>query len=561
MAQGRRRGQVLLHQALVEGKYKRVFSIGTKAITTYNPNTHEVTNQWCYNEFVGIAPSPKASNEFIITMKKGRKTQQMTFSTEFRPEVLTRTLMFSPLFCEQPRNETDKRFDAAKFHWDEAKVKVLLVVRRYCVSQVDITGHTLTDYKYKDIEYMAKVADHPGAFVVAAGGFGRLHMFLTEQRDDVMKAIILASRSNIGYEIAVHRDLITQHDFLERRLGKYSDDDSITSLTEFKVQKHTPRYLEPAPRILALSENCIIERDPSTYIVVTIRPLSEVFALIRYTNDPQRFSIEYVNGIVRKYSATERDALLCSILDGVRASGNRDICVKMTRTNRGQRLGPLHLPVEEEVESQYLKYLVNTPPSVQFHEAVEKFNSNVAYSGLKHAVSSEGIFSENKEKLINGSLTALLMKEGDQNSLPNDRLEEQFHALRRLVASKAGYEAFTSLTNFREIVGKKVVRALRRKDDGISHACVDFLCALMQPMHDNYDLRQEQMNKSSLLSSKPFLEMVLEPLKTHVQLGTGALVVSSILDFFTFAVCPPYSETTEAEKFDMVLELISVLIY
>ncbi|CAI8045156.1 DnaJ homolog subfamily C member 13 [Geodia barretti] len=157
-------------------RYKRVFSIGTKAITTYNPNTHEVTNQWCYNEFVGIAPSPKASNEFIITMKKGRKTQQMTYSTEFRPEVLTRTLMFSPLFCEKPRNETDKRFDAAKFHWDEAKVKVLLVVRRYGVSQVDITGHTLTDYKYKDIEYMAKVADHPGAFVVAAGGFGRLQL-------------------------------------------------------------------------------------------------------------------------------------------------------------------------------------------------------------------------------------------------------------------------------------------------------------------------------------------------------------------------------------------------
>lgn len=57
-----------------------------------------------------------------------------------------------------------------------------------------------------------------------------------------------------------------------------------------------------------------------------------------------------------------RDALLCTILDGVRASGNRDICVKMNRTNRGLRLGPLHLPVEEEVESQYLKYLVNTPP-------------------------------------------------------------------------------------------------------------------------------------------------------------------------------------------------------
>ena len=153
-----------------------------------------------------------------------------------------------------------------------------------------------------------------------------------------------------------------------------------------------------------------------------------MFALIRYSDDPQRFSIEYVNNVVRKYSAAERlvivasslllsshmsltlythiqhththththdmntrcvymyvphsvthsvthsltsvsplspvrDALLCSILDGVRASGNRDICVKMTRTNRGQRLGPLHLPMEEEVESQYLKVLVNTPSS------------------------------------------------------------------------------------------------------------------------------------------------------------------------------------------------------
>ncbi|CAI8058531.1 DnaJ homolog subfamily C member 13, partial [Geodia barretti] len=46
---------------------------------------------------------------------------------------------------------------------------------------------------------------------------------------------------------------------------------------------------------------------------------------------------------------------------------------------------------------------------------------------------------------------------------------------------------------------------------------------------------------------------------TRGRVGGVGLVVSSILDFFTFAVCPPYSETTEAEKFDMVLELISGL--
>ena len=75
---------------------------------------------------------------------------------------------------------------------------------------------------------------------------------------------------------------------------------------------------------------------------------------------------------------------------------------------------------------------------------------------------------------------------------------------------------YLHIHSFREIVGKKVVKALKRKDDGISHACIDFLCALMQPMHDNFDLRQEQMNKRSLLSSKGFLELLLEPLKQHV---------------------------------------------
>jgi len=55
------------------------------------------------------------------------------------------------------------------------------------------------------------------------------------------------------------------------------------------------------------------------------------------------------------------------------------------------------------------------------------------------------LFAENKEKLINATLSALLDREGDQTSLPAEELEDQFHAIRRLVASKAGFGAFISL--------------------------------------------------------------------------------------------------------------------
>ena len=41
-------------------------------------------------------------------------------------------------------------------------------------------------------------------------------------------------------------------------------------------------------------------------------------------------------------------------------------------------------------------------------------------------------------------------------------MEQQFHALRRLVASKAGFAGFTNLPGFREKVGTSVIRPLEK---------------------------------------------------------------------------------------------------
>ncbi len=96
------------------------------------------------------------------------------------------------------------------------------------------------------------------------------------------------------------------------------------------------------------------------------------------------------------------------------------------------------------------------------------------------------------------------------------------------------------MPSFKAKIGMKVVRALQRNDDGVTQAAIDMLCTLMQPMHDNFDLAQESDNKKALLASKPFLMKLAALLKHHTEGATGALVVSGLLDFFTFALCPPY---------------------
>lgn len=108
-----------------------------------------------------------------------------------------------------------------------------------------------------------------------------------------------------------------------------------------------------------------------------------------------------------------------------------------------------------------------------FADAVYRFNANISYSGVLHAVtqdvsvfdscgtdavhppqqrshpppmclSLQGLFSENKEKLINNAILALLSQEAELPSV-NAELESHFQAIRRLVASKAGFQAFTQL--------------------------------------------------------------------------------------------------------------------
>lgn len=86
----------------------------------------------------------------------------------------------------------------------------------------------------------------------------------------------------------------------------YSKDQSLTSMSEFIVQKITPRHPEPTKRILCLTDATVLERDPQTYSVCTLRPLIEIYALIRDSENIQMFSIEYKNGHVRTYLTNDR---------------------------------------------------------------------------------------------------------------------------------------------------------------------------------------------------------------------------------------------------------------
>ena len=94
------------------GKYSRLFTIGTKNLTTYNSQKLELTNQWNWREVVGAgvdntsgvasdtpnagtpngatspsSPEHKASEFFVTTRKANGKPETTKYSTDFRSDL------------------------------------------------------------------------------------------------------------------------------------------------------------------------------------------------------------------------------------------------------------------------------------------------------------------------------------------------------------------------------------------------------------------------------------------------------------------------------------------
>jgi DnaJ family protein C protein 13 len=570
-----------------KGKYKRVLVIEPDQLSTFDPKTMKQTNCWPYDEVLDVAPL-NGDLFKLLTRKKTGNTDLLKFSSEFRKDILCDIIRFRPKSNQTGHDKHPPlQYECSKFHWTRQELPAILELTTNAIVQKDTLGNAHAHYYFKHIGHISLTSNPPGCICIAMNGFGRLHLFRLTNKlksnirepdrlvDDFVKSLQTYAVNNCGISFLVKKDPIDINQFYSQRFGpKYSTDEALTSLHEFTVYKlHHRHNMRPIRRILCITNLALVERNPDTYQPVTLKPLNDIFSLIRCAEDPQVFSIEFA--ALEKtvsYTSTERDALLASLVESVRSSGNVDVHVKILPTNLSWRCGPLHAPVDDEIERSHLKAFVALPAGWKFLDAIYRFNTICPYSGLAHnSVQDVKLFSENKAKLIIDALKAFLDQTEDggipmfyaqdnnniqQAKLPAD-IEQYYQALRRLVASKPGYAFFNQSERFRAYLGASIVETIKLNNDAITYAGFDVLCALMQPMHPDCDIRHEQLNKSSLLATKKFLESLLDVLKLHINRGTGALVVSSMLDFLTYALCAPYSETTDSSCFDTLLNLIA----
>ena len=151
--------------------------------------------------------------------------------------------------------------------------------------------------------------------------FSRLYLFGSNQRNDIIQSCQEAAAANLCIGLKRIKPGISNFEFQSKRFGDFSTDESLTSYVEFNVTKTRADGRPSIRRNLCLTETCLIERDPATYMPTSLRSLKRITGLIRFKANPQEFWIEYDDRTCNRYLSPERDALLATLLDSVRGSG------------------------------------------------------------------------------------------------------------------------------------------------------------------------------------------------------------------------------------------------
>ncbi|KAK9903730.1 hypothetical protein M0R45_001010 [Rubus argutus] len=312
------------------GRYKRILCLSNACIITLDPSTLAVTNSYdVATDFDTAAPiigRDENSNEFNLSVRTdGRgKFKSLKFSSRYRASILT----------ELHRIKGNRLGAVAEFpvlhlrrrnaEWVPFKLKVTYV------------GVELIDLKCGDLRWCLDFRDFDSPAIISlSDAYGKKGI------EGGFVLCPLYGRKSKAFQAASG----TTNSAIIANLTKTAK--SMRRAKEAVGADETPcggglgEHGDAVSRQLILTKVSLVERRPENYEAVIVRPLSAVNALIRFTEEPQMFAIEFNDGCpIHVYASTSRDSLLAAVRDLLQTEGQCAVTVLPRLTMPGHRIDP-----------------------------------------------------------------------------------------------------------------------------------------------------------------------------------------------------------------------------
>ena len=569
-----------------------------KGFINSDPTTGKMTNSWSYDQLKDLRVVDASETQFQIVLPKdgffGGKTMTLTFNCANRTYALG--LLYGRWHRAKkrpvPRFGNVTKLGRSAAH---RKLGVTLEVGPCALHQIDAGGRRVGTYAYRNIERLALM--QPAGFIIyTAREAGRLHAFAClgggAERDSILDQVRThAARLGLARLADVRTvTLATEAQYFAAR-ANYAAQAGIgpgrpPPVAEFAVNKVTPKHTQkPVPRRLVVTERTIVEQDADTSDVRSVRPLTEVFAVVRPWDDPQQLFLEYNDGATRQYLSAQRDLLLACVLDGARLAGNTNAKVVPEQTDASARLCPRYkCEAGEPMETLLTKRVAAVAKEVR-KEAGGKGGlggfggrpKTGLFSGpyCKPLVDAATALNENcggtytaafgaKRNAVQAALAPLAFELRSVMRLAAAPASVVCHLLRavtRLASTQCGFAM--SGGELGPATGAGLADALAACV-GSSDECVVFwaitafntLCRRTVPGRPR-DTASEHMNKQMLLTESTCRALVglLESRGCGVEAHRGQLILMPLIALFESVLCSQ-RDSTPADVFNGLLGLV-----
>ncbi|KAK8945096.1 hypothetical protein KSP39_PZI008112 [Platanthera zijinensis] len=614
------------------GRYKRILCISSSSIITLDPSTLAVTNSYdVYNDFEGAAPAlgrgddgDGGAQEFTVSVRTdGRgKFKAMKLSSRYRARILTELHFLRSSKLGQVAEFQVLHLRRRTSQWVPYKLKVTAVGVELIETQSGVTRWCL-DFRDMDSPAIILLADKYGKRSTEQEGFllcplyGRKSKAFAACSGSTNSAVISyltkAARSSVGLLLSVDSSQsLSVADFIKQRakeaVGRDEAPHGEWSVTRLRSGAHGTANVpslgigigpkgglgeqgDSVSRQLVLTKVSLIERRPDNYEAVIVRPLSTVSSLVRLSEEPQMFAVEFSDGCpIHVYASTSRDSLLAALRDVIQTEGHYPVPVLPRLTMPGHRIDPpcgrIYMQMQLNLASQrpvtdtesaslHLKHLGaaakdavaeggSVPGSrARLWRRIREFNACVAYSGIPPSV-------EVPEVVLMALITMLpatpnLPADAPPPPSPSPKAAATVMGfvacLRRLLASR---NAASHVLSFPAAVGR-IMGLLRNGSDGIAAEAAGLVSMLIGGGPGDASLEVDTKGerhatymhaKSVLFAHQHYAVILVNRLKPN---SVSPLLSMSVVEVLEALLCDPHGETTQHTIFVELLRQVAGL--
>eukprot|EP00536_Pseudo-nitzschia_multiseries_P012252 jgi/Psemu1/208098/e_gw1.458.47.1 len=320
--------------------YTRLLCLYDDHFSTVDPDSHQVTNTWNYGQLT----------DFIAIEKDQFLLQVTSDKLKFQCHHVDRSMALSALLqCKDEHdNNPDKKSNpntgpvppspiilCNRWTRHGHVVPSALRLTPYALVEVHpVSKLTMQTYRFIDIAAISFLSDdQTGVILHLKTRKIRLFCFTTKSRSDIVMWMRQAE-DRIGLELHM-TDSFTLQEWKNRRREEQRPKKTSPIATEWLVTKQSRRHDMSVVgsasgngwpggvvnrRLCITGTGQVLEKDDSGAIV-SIRQLSELYAIVRPPTAGDTICLEYADGHSKTYSSKSRDSLLVSLLDAATTLG------------------------------------------------------------------------------------------------------------------------------------------------------------------------------------------------------------------------------------------------